>query len=120
MARNGTLDEVPWNEITDLMSESMDRSFFRDEEPTVEREAQQPRFEIIDPGTPSQQPRFEIIDPGTSSQMIAPSAQPAISTAQVKPTTPKQVQEKQRTVLGTASNPATALADLLISQGSTG
>ena len=120
MARNGTLDEVPWNEISDLMSESMDRSFFRDEEPTVERETQQPRFEIIDPGTPSQQPRFEIIDPGTSSEMIAPSAQPTISTAQVKPTTPKQVQEKQRTVLGTASNPATALADLLISQGSTG
>ena len=120
MARNGTLDEVPWNEITDLMSDSMDRSFFRDEEPTVEKETQQPRFEIIDPGAPSQEPRFEIIDPGTSSQMIAPSAQPAISTAQVKPKTPKQIQEKQRTVLGTASNPATALADLLISQGSTG
>lgn len=119
MAINGTLDEVPWNEITDLMTQSMDKSFFRDEEPTVEKENQEPQFEIIDPGAPSQEPQFEIIDPGTSSEMTAPSIQPVISTTQVKPKTPKQAQEKQRTILGTASNPATALADLLISQGST-
>ena len=118
MARNGTLDEVPWSEITDLMSESTDRSFFRDEEPT-EQPAPVIKQEPGLFGVPVQEEikLFGVPVDESARLPIAPAPAPAPAP---KPTTPKQVQEKQRTVLGTASNPATALADLLISQGSTG
>tara|TARA_R100001509_G_C4879677_1_gene219666 strand:- start:350 stop:3148 length:2799 start_codon:yes stop_codon:yes gene_type:complete len=116
MARNGTLDEVPWSEITDLMSESTDRSFFRDEEPT-EQPAPVIKQEPGLFGVPVQEEikLFGVPVDESARLPVAPAPAPA-----PKPKTPKQVQEKQRTVLGTASNPATALADLLISQGSTG
>ena len=104
MVRNNTIDQLPMNDINDMMFEYMDRQFYMDREPATE-EFQELEFNIINPGISDQELEFNIIDPGTQSQLNIP-------TQPVQPQTP---QERQRMVIGTASNPFTAIRDLEIS-----
>lgn len=107
MVRNNTIDQLPMNDINDMMFEYMDRQFYMDREPATE-EFQELEFNIIDPGISDQELEFNIIDPGTQSQLNIPT----------QPAQPQTPQQRQRTVIGTASDPFTAMRDLEISSRS--
>jgi hypothetical protein len=121
MARNQTIDRVPFDQINEIMLQSMKQAYARDriaapEDIPVRSPVAMPSVPsgfTVDPAVPSgfvvdaPMPSGFVLDSGTTVVPTAPT--PA-------PSTPQQVQEKRSTILGTASNPIDALRDLEIFQ----
>jgi hypothetical protein len=97
---NRILDRVPVGEINAIR-----RTLFNTPIIGEREEVQKTTTSAFDPTQP-----FTIVGQET------PSPSPAVPTPSPQPTTLQQVQDKTRTILGTASNPIAALRDLEIFQ----